>query len=125
MPDEFERLDRKPVLQVDPKSEVAVSEPEAEVSAEARQRAFEDEYFGEDEVRIDGQVQRGHGSFFARMPQDVKVHYHALEQAVTAEKEVAAAHAALAAAEQKAETAEARVEATAKAVEKWPAKAQA
>jgi hypothetical protein len=95
----------------------AQKEPEAETpSAAARLRAVEDEWFGEDELRISGKIQDGHGSRFANLPHEKKKHYHALVHAVGAEKLVAEAHSALSFAEQKFEAAERNVEATAEAL---------
>lgn len=106
-----------------------LAEPEPVVvepaSAADRQRAFEDEFIGKSEPRIDGKVQRGHGSKHSLLPQDVRTHHHALEQAVEAEKKLGEAQAGLSKAEAELETAESRVEATHKAVKEWPAKAQA
>jgi hypothetical protein len=86
-------------------------EPETP-SAAARLRKVEDEWFGEDELRISGKIQDGHGSKFANLPVEKKKHYHALLRAAEAEKDVTDAHIALDAAEKKHDEAEKQVEAT-------------
>lgn len=62
-------------------------------------RAFEDEVFGKNVSRINGEVERGIGSPYAAMTEHQKVHYAALEQLASAEKSLADASAALAAAQ--------------------------
>jgi hypothetical protein len=55
-------------------------------TAAARLRAFEDERFGEDAVRIGGHIERGSGSPYAAMSEPDKLHYTALERLVVAEQ---------------------------------------
>lgn len=126
MPDDqhFDDERREQDADIEAEREHEVVDQQVEQSAAARLRSFEDDYFGKDETRIAGSVQRGHGSRFAQMPPDIKAHYLALELAVEAEHAVSEARSALVGLEQKAETAEARVKATREAVKEWPAKAQ-
>lgn len=87
-------------------------EPEQpETDAKARLRAFEDEHFGPDCVRIEGQVERGSGSPFSQMSDDDKATYAALERLVVAEQKVADARAALAVAEEEYAAAESAADA--------------
>jgi len=82
-------------------------------TAAAKLRAFEDDVFGKDVPRINGAIERGVGSAFAKMTDHQKAHHAALENLVAAEKAVAdataahaKAHAEHAAAEKKAADAE-------------------
>jgi hypothetical protein len=75
--------------------------------AAARIRAFEDEHFGKDAVRIDGKIERGSGSPFASMSDEDRKKYEALERLVVAEQKLADAHAALIASDAAHEAAEA------------------
>lgn len=68
-------------------------EPKPDHSAEERLRAFEDEHFGKDAVRIHGRIERGFGSKFKNMP-ELHKHYAALEKLVETEKKVAETGAA-------------------------------
>jgi hypothetical protein len=68
-------------------------------TAKTRLRAFEDATFGLDASRINGEVERGIGSPFARMTHEQKAHHAALEHLVKAEQAMADASAALAAAQ--------------------------
>lgn len=74
-------------------------------TAKAKLRAFEDETFGADAPRINGEVERGIGSPYARMTAAQKAHHAALEHLVKAEQAMADASAALAAAQAKHEAA--------------------
>lgn len=70
-------------------------EPSTEISARDRIRAFEDEHLGPDAVRINGEVERGHGSAFKALSPALHRHYAALERLVAAEialGEAAAVH---------------------------------
>lgn len=87
-------------------------------AAAARLRAFEDEHFGEDAVRIDGQVERGSGSAYQMMSEPRQKHYRALEHAVEVELKVDAARAQLSAAEGDMAAAEAEIDRAAADVEK-------
>jgi hypothetical protein len=69
------------------------------VSSAERLRAFEDEHIGKDAVRIDGKIERGSGSPFQKLSDELKRQYAALERLIAAEQKVADARAALAAAE--------------------------
>ena len=86
----------------EPEPEPAILPPAEEaaiVSAAAKLRTFEDDVFGKDAPRINGAVERGVGSPFARMTEHQKAHHAALEKLVAAEKAVADASAAHAVAE--------------------------
>lgn len=69
------------------------------VPAADRLRAFEDDVFGKTAPRINGAVERGVGSPFAEMTPHQAAHYAALEKLVAAEKTMADASGALAAAQ--------------------------
>jgi hypothetical protein len=79
---------------------------ESPMRAADRLRAFEDEHFGKDAVRIDGQIERGVGSPFASMTDEDRAKYGALERLVVAEQKLADAHAALVQADADHEAAE-------------------
>lgn len=68
------------------------------MNARQKLRAFEDEHFGADCVRINGEVERGYGSKFKAMTPEHARHYAALENLTAAEKGVADATAAVEAA---------------------------
>lgn len=80
------------------------------IPAAARLRAFEDEHFGEDAVRIDGKVERGSGSPYQAMSEPQKRHYQALEKAMEAEVKLGAARSQMAIAENEMAAAEADIE---------------
>lgn len=63
-------------------------------TASAKLRSFEDDVFGKDASRINGEVERGVGSPFAKMTDVQRAHHTALENLVKAEKAVADAGAA-------------------------------
>jgi hypothetical protein len=63
--------------------------------ASDRLRAFEDRHLGEDATRINGAVERGHGSRFKAMRPEQHAEHSALEHLVKAEKDVADSSAAL------------------------------
>ncbi len=77
----------------------------APATAKDKLRAFEDEVFGKDVGRINGDVERGIGSPYAAMTPHQKAHYASLEQLMKAEKTMADATATLADAEAKHEAA--------------------
>lgn len=79
----------------------------ARTTAAMRLRAFEDGRLGKDAVRIDGMVERGVGSPFARMSDDDKRKHAAIERFVEAEQKLDDARDALVAAEQAHQAAEA------------------
>jgi hypothetical protein len=87
-------------------------EPSADNSAVARLRAFEDQVFGPDAVRINGQVERGSGSRFQQLTAPQRRHYEALEALRPAELRLAEAAAELTAAETAHEAALSRAEKT-------------
>jgi len=70
-------------------------ESDAEYNAATRLRAFEDEHLGEDAVRINEQIERGHGSAYARLSPAKHKQYEALEKLVATEQKLADAHTAL------------------------------
>lgn len=81
------------------------------VTARQKLRAFEDEHFGKDAVRVNGEIERGHGSPFADMDQHEHRQYAALELLIAAEQRLADSTTALAVAEAEHEAALARLEA--------------
>ncbi len=89
------------------------AEPEAEMTMTQRLRAFEDKHLGEDAVRINGELERGHGSRYSKMSPAHRAHHDALVELVAAEKAhvdagvaEAAAHARLKAAIERANATE-------------------
>jgi hypothetical protein len=99
-------------------TEHTIDPPEAEsapVTAKTKLRAFEDETFGKEAGRINGHVERGVGSPYARMTDAQKRQYAALERMVEAEKKLADASADLAKAESEHEAAVKRVDVSQKA----------
>lgn len=95
MPDPIVDLDMPVAAEDNKPAEQAIPVPPVE-SAKAKVRAFEDEVFGPDVPRINGEIERGIGSPYSRMNDKQKAHYAALENLVAAEKAVAAADAKLA-----------------------------
>lgn len=79
-----------------PVDQFEASEP---ASAAQRLRAFEDEHFGPEAVRINGRVERGSGSPFQAMHPDKRKQYHAIEKTIDTEANLADARAKLAVAE--------------------------
>lgn len=86
-------------------------EPADDASAAARLQAFEDEHLGVDAVRINGQIERGVGSPFAKMSDAERAQHTALENLVAAEAKLADAHGALMKADADCEAAAAAVDA--------------
>lgn len=82
-----------------------------------RMRAFEDEVFGKDAVRIEGKIERGVGSPYAGMTDERKAQYAALEALVAAEQKLADATGAAAQAEADRVAAEERLAACDKAAQ--------
>lgn len=85
-------------------------ESEPETSAAARLQAFEDEHLGVDAVRINGQIERGVGSAYAKMSDEERAQHVALENLVAAEAKLIDAHTALMKADADCEAAAAAVE---------------
>jgi hypothetical protein len=83
-----------PALDTKPTAKPAAP-PEDKTSAAARLRAFEDEVLGKDAVRIDGKIERGVGSKFARLTDEQRRQYDALEALALAEQKVVDAKGAL------------------------------
>jgi len=88
-------VEREPTA-FDTKPAEPVAEP---VTAKTKLRAFEDATFGKDAGRINGEVERGVGSPFARMTPEQKKQHAALERLVVAEQKLADASAELSKAE--------------------------
>jgi len=78
--------------------------------AAVRLRAFEDEHFGTDVMRINGKIERGSGSPFQKMSDADKAKYAAIERLIETEQKLAEAHAALMTAESEHEAACAALE---------------
>src|SRR5581483_6312654 len=73
-----------------------------DLSAAQRLRAFEDEHFGKEAVRINGRIERGSGSPYQAMAQknpELHRQYQALDHLIVAEKKLEDARALLAQAE--------------------------
>lgn len=71
-----------------PVDQFAASEP---ASAAQRLREFEDEHLGPDAPRVDGKIERGHGSLFSRMTDAHKARHTKLEHLHQAEGDLAQA----------------------------------
>lgn len=69
--------------------EVGPSEPDEKTAASDLLRAFEDEKLGPDAVRINGKIERGHGSKFRGLSEEDQAKYAALEKLVEAEQKLA------------------------------------
>lgn len=77
-------------------TDVNQKDPVTGTPAHERLRAFEDEHLGKDAPRINGHIERGHGSLFEReLSPNQKAHYAKLELLVHTEKRMADAAAAL------------------------------
>lgn len=72
-----------------------VIDPPREVPAAARLRAFEDANMGPDAPRINGGVERGHGSLYSRLTDQQKAEHAGIEKLIGTEQKLAEAHAAL------------------------------
>lgn len=78
------------------KTDINQKDPVTGTPAHERLRAFEDEFIGKDAPRINGHIERGHGSLFDReLSPNQKAHYAKLEHLVHTEKRMADASAAL------------------------------
>lgn len=77
---------------IDPPVEEHAADP---MTGEARLRAFEDEHFGENAVRINGRIERGSGSPYQMAHPSVREQYGKIEKLIEAEQKLAAAHGAL------------------------------
>lgn len=100
-----EDLDHEQQLQADAEDRAAQS------NAAELLRAFEDDKLGEDAVRINGQIERGHGSKFRDLSEEDQAKYGAIEKLVAAEQALADATTAHRAAEEAYEAAIAAVDA--------------
>ena len=67
--------------------------------ASERFAELEEKLFAGRAARVDGKIERGHGSLFRRLPEDEQRRYLALEAEVAAEAKVALARTALTLAE--------------------------
>lgn len=85
----------------DPRADDKVEDRPEDLPAGRRLRAFEDEHLGPDVSRINGSIERGHGSRFQRMHDDEKAEHAALERLMEAEKELQTATAELSIAQEK------------------------
>jgi len=113
----------EPKIQPPPPPPVKPAAPAT--GATSRLRAFEDEHFGEDCVRINDQIERGVGSPYAAMTDEQKAHYVALEALVEAERKGNEANAAMSLAKSNYDAALVAVDAAAKAVDEAKVKADA
>lgn len=80
------------------------------IAAIDRLRAFEDRHFGSDAVRINGQIERGHGSMFNELDPKHRREHAAIENLIAAEKKLGEADGALSAAQSYHDDAKAAVE---------------
>lgn len=71
---------------------------EPEMTAAQMLREFEDRILGESASRINGQIERGHGSKYQKMEPEQRQHHDALMRLVAAEDRMTTAKAELAAA---------------------------
>jgi len=100
---ERERLERESAAEIERNNQQAMTDrkpasaakPEDQTGAAARMQAFEDEHLGKDAVRINGQIERGIGSPFAKLSDAHRAQHVALENLVAAEAALIAANAAL------------------------------
>lgn len=88
-------------------------EPSADLGAD-QMRAFEDQHFGKDAVRINGQIERGHGSKFNDLHPAHRREHAALERLIAAEKKLGEAEGALSIAQSDHDEAKLAVERAAK-----------
>jgi hypothetical protein len=91
-----------------------------DVTAHQRLRAFEDRHLGEDAVRINGAIERGHGSLFAiKMTEapELRRQHAAIERLIEAEKKLGEAEGTLSVAQSEHATAKAAVDEATKATE--------
>lgn len=103
-------LEHEQQLQADAEAFHADEAAEKLSSAELL-RAFEDDKLGADAVRINGQIERGHGSKFRDLTEQDQAHHAALEKLVDAEQKLVDATTAHQLAEEAYEAAVAAVEA--------------
>jgi hypothetical protein len=89
-----------------------------DVSAAAQLRQAEDEWLGKDVERVNGQIERGHGSLYQKLTPQQKAYLAALEEQIKVEDLCATARSALAVAEEKTATAKKKVEAAAATIVK-------
>jgi len=89
----------------------------ADQTASARMRAFEDAHFGKDAVRINGLIERGHGSAFTALDPAAKNQYAAIERFRDAEIALGVAEGDLSIAQAAHATATAAVENAARATD--------
>lgn len=97
--EEDARLAAEDRARLDAEEHAEAAEPQ---SAAQRLRAFEDEVFGKDAIRINAHIERGVGSHYQdprKMTHEQRAHHAALERLVKTEQKVADTSAALAKAE--------------------------
>ena len=102
----------KPVVKPTPKADI-----KADTSAVGRLKAFEIEHLGangKEPVRINGEIERGVGSPYAKLTDEQRAQYVALEKLVEAEAALDAANAARSNAEADCKVAAIAVEAAGK-----------
>lgn len=98
---ERERIERESAAEIERNNQQAMTDrkpadaPRTDAGAAARLQAFEDEHLGKDAVRINGQIERGIGSPFAKLSDAHRAQHVALEKLVAAEAVLIAANAAL------------------------------
>jgi hypothetical protein len=77
----------------------AAPEPAATATAADRLKAFEDEHFGSEAVRINGRIERGSGSPYQAAPEEIRRQHQAIEKLIDAEQKLNDAKGKLAQAE--------------------------
>jgi len=105
---ERERLARESAAEIERSNQEAMTDRKPAARADeaprtdaaARLRAFEDEVFGKDAVRIGGKIERGYGSPYANVTDEQRRQYEAIEAMVVAEQKLMDARAALLQAEE-------------------------
>jgi chromosome segregation ATPase len=110
----------------EPSDAPAAGDTPDEITTKTKLREFEDDKLGANTPRIDGAIERGHGSHFKTRLSDQDRAYHAaLENLLSAEQKVADTSAALAVAQAAQDVAEKRVEAAEATATAADAEAQA
>lgn len=97
--------------ELEPEDKAAEPAPEP-ISPHDRLRAFEDKHIGVHTTRIDGKIQKGHGSTYQSLVSGHKVHHAALEALIAAHEAHAAAERAVVVAAEKLAAAQRRADET-------------
>ena len=117
------RRDDEPV-ETDPSVRIA-DRSDQPVEASQRLRAFEDERFGSDEFRLNGEIQKGHGSKWRTLTNEQRAYHASLERLVAAERHFSVAQGAAEKAKLELDAANERVKVSEEAAKQSEAKAKA